>query len=230
MIRMSFDTPIRNKESLVQQVIDKITDAVINRELCPGDQLPTEIQLTEMLQVGKSSIREAIKVLQAMGVVEVRRGEGTFISTGQSAMAFNPVLYSMMTEPEDSKQLLELRMIFEPAYTVLAMNNASAEDMKKINEARLRFDHLAAQRLQTGKDDIEFHRAILNATHNNYVIQIGEMILRILLETVSRGSKFNPEQSMKDHKRIYEAMLTKDPEKVTSAVLKSFEGWMNIQV
>jgi GntR family transcriptional repressor for pyruvate dehydrogenase complex len=67
------------KDSVVLMVIERIKEALIHRELKPGDYLPSETELTKNLGVGKSSVREAIKMLQAMGVLEVRRGQGTMI-------------------------------------------------------------------------------------------------------------------------------------------------------
>lgn len=227
---MILGAPLKSdNNSLVEQVIERITDAVLNHELSPGDQLPTEDQLTKVFRVGKSSVREAIKVLQALGVVEVRRGEGTFVTDGSSGMMFNPLLYNLMLEPSSLEKLIELRLIFEPAYTVLAMRNATQEDLENIRAAKERFEILAKKNQQTGYDDIEFHKSILYATHNNYVFKIGEMVLRLLVESVGKGTKFSPQQSIDDHERIYQAILSRDQTKVEEAVIKSFKGWVRFQ-
>lgn len=228
MKTLNLGVPLNNG-TLVDQVIDRITNALIHKELRPGDQLPTETELTNMLQVGKSSVREAVKVLQAMGIVEVRRGEGTFIATKASGTSLNPVLYQLLIEPGTADQLVELRMIYEPAYTLLAMEKATDADIARINAARLHFEELVSENRQTGESDIAFHRAILLATHNPYIIHIGEMILKVLLESVSKGSTFIPQQSIDDHNRIYEAFVARDPVRLREAVLKSFDGWMKHQ-
>ena len=72
-------TPIKS-ESLVQTVINRITDAIISGELKPGDKLPTEVELMATLQVSRNTVREAIRTLIAYGVVEIRRPEGTFLN------------------------------------------------------------------------------------------------------------------------------------------------------
>ena len=71
-------TPIKN-ESLVQRIINKITDSIIAGELKPGDKLPTEMELIAAFQVSRNTVREAIRTLIAYGVVEIRRPEGTFV-------------------------------------------------------------------------------------------------------------------------------------------------------
>ena len=219
-------TSLKN-DSLVDQIITRITDAILQGELHPGDRMPSETELTESFQVGKSSVREAIKVLQAVGILEVRRGDGTYVSTGASPAKLNPVLYQMMVQPASIDKLLELRSIYEPAYTILAAKNATEEDLACILQAKKHFEELALQDEQSGDYDIGFHRSILQATHNPYIIGIGEMILKILSSSVARGSRKSPRQAVRDHEAIYQAILKKDESAIFNAVMDSFKGWMS---
>lgn len=223
--RMQVGSSIKTR-SLVDQIIDSITNAIMDNSLKPGDRLPTENELAESFQVGKSSIREAIKVLQAVGIIEVRRGEGTFVANPVSGNTLNPVLYQMMLDSEPIGKLLELRMIFEPAYTVLAMKNATLEDLARIKEAKEKFEELVRNGKQRGKDDIEFHRCILYATHNAYVIRIGEMILQLLLHSIDKGCRGSAQKAIEDHDNIYNAMLAGNEEVVRLEVMNSFEFWL----
>ena len=79
-----------NNESVVQRVINCLTDAMINKELRPGDKIPTELELSETLGVGRNSIREAIKILVYLGVLEIRRAEGTFVCEGFTESMIDP--------------------------------------------------------------------------------------------------------------------------------------------
>ncbi len=85
-------TSLQNK-SVVENIIDKIISAIIAGELAPGDQLPTEIELCRDLGVGRNSVREAIKKLEAYGVVYIKRAEGTFVSETYSQKMLDPMLY-----------------------------------------------------------------------------------------------------------------------------------------
>lgn len=218
-----------NKGALVDQVIERITNALIHKELKPGDQLPTETELTTSLGVGRSSVREAIKVLQAMGVVEVRRGEGTFVATKASGSALNPMLYQLLIEPGTMQDIMELRLMFEPAYSVMAARNATPEDLEQISRVQHDFENLANQGVQTGEDDMKFHHAILQATHNPYVIRIGEIILKIFIESVSKSVRQVPQKAVEDHRRICEAIKNKNEVEVRDAVIHSFRGWIDYQ-
>lgn len=228
MSNESLGTPINNY-GLTDQVIDRITTALIHKELKPGDKLPTENELVALLKVGRSSVREAIKVLQAMGVVEVRRGDGTYVSSQVSGIAVNPMLYQLLLERGTMEDLLELRVMFEPAYTLLAARKATEEDFKSIKEAQQHCEKLALQNKHTGDDDIAFHTAILHATHNPYVIRIGEVILKVFMESINRSSTQSPSSVIEDHRKIYDALLSRNETALNAAVLHSFQGWIQHQ-
>lgn len=222
------EMPLANR-SLVDRIIDRITEALIRNELAPGDRLPTENELVTSLGVGKSSVREAIKILQAMGVVEVRRGEGTFIAQSAPSLGINPMLYQLLLDQGSIEDIFALREVFEPGYTLLARQNATEEDLANIEQALLRFEDLVARGVHTGEDDLLFHIAILEATHNPYVIRVGRMILKLFMGSISRSVRIVPQQAVGDHRRIYEAFMAKDAGRLHSAVLESFQGWKQNQ-
>lgn len=83
-------------DSVVQRVLDQITQWIIAGKLAPGDQIPTEFELSQSLGVSRNSVREAIKILVYLGVLEIRRAEGTFVCSGASVRMFNPLLYQII--------------------------------------------------------------------------------------------------------------------------------------
>ena len=91
--------PVSSK-SVVQIIIDRLTGAIIEGELKPGDKIPTEPELAEELQVGRNSVREAIRILVAYGVLEIRRPEGTFVCNGFSTQIINPMIYQVILEAD----------------------------------------------------------------------------------------------------------------------------------
>ena len=140
-------TSIKN-ESLVQRIINKITDSIVAGELKPGDKLPTEMELIAAFGVSRNTVREAIRTLIAYGVVEIRRPEGTFICDGFSNKMINPILYRIILQKEDSyKDLLGLRQIIESGiyHLILAqgLTDEEVENLEQINtelEQKLRMD------------------------------------------------------------------------------------------
>jgi len=213
------------KDSVVLMVIERIKEALIHRELNPGDYLPSETELTKNLGVGKSSVREAIKMLQAMGVLEVRRGQGTMIRKHLNDDCISPMIFQIILEDGNLKDLLDLRIMFEPAFNVMAMKRATEEDIERIRKTIENFELSIRAGAQTAEDDLAFHIAILHTTNNPLVIKIGETIFQLFKASISVSMKNIPEVALKDHKRIFKAFCEKDEEKLREATLKSFEGW-----
>ena len=112
-------------------MIDSLTEAMIQKELRPGDKIPTENELSESLGVARNSVREAIKILGFLGVLEIRRPEGTFGCNGFSESMINPMIYGIILNQGDSyDSLMELREMTEAGVLRLAMEKQTKEDME----------------------------------------------------------------------------------------------------
>lgn len=220
----SLATPLKT-DSVVKSVLLRIEEALANKELKPGDFLPSEAELVKNLGVGKSSIREAVKMLEAMGVVEIRRGEGTRICSSAPVDSINPLVFSLLAEQGTSQDIADLRAMFEPAYTLMAMNRATDQDRVKIRNAVEAFEIRLKEGKLSAEDDLAFHKAILDSTHNPFVIRIGNTILQLFKASIQKSMRTIPQTALDDHKRICEAFCHKDETKLKEAIFKSFEGW-----
>ena len=104
---------IQDRETVPSKIVDAIVDLIINKELQPGDKLPSENEWMEIFGVGRNSIREAIKMLSSLGIVEIRKGQGTFVAKKVSSNMFNPLLFAMVLDQPLSIHLVELRIMIE---------------------------------------------------------------------------------------------------------------------
>ena len=220
----SLTSPL-NKDSVVVMVIERIKEALINKELKPGDYLPSGAELSKNLGVGNSSIREAIKMLQALGVVEVIRGRGTIIRKHPKEDIIDPLMFQLIMEKANTKDILDFRILFEPGSTIMAMKRATKKDIEKIEKTVDNFETAIKNGTQKAEDDIAFHSAILQSTYNPFVIKIGETILQLYKASISKSMKNIPEIALKDHKKILNAFCEKNEKKLRDAVIKSFDGW-----
>jgi len=220
----SLTTPVP-RGSLVTFVVKRIKEALLNGEINPGDFLPPEAELAKNLNVGKSSIREALKMLQALGVVEVRRGQGTAICNQPGEESINPLIFQLLMEERRIQDLFDLRMIFEPGITVMAMKRATQAEIETIRETVVRLQKSMDEGIPMAEDDLAFHFAILKATHNPFVVRIGKTILQLFKSSISTSMRTIPEIALRDHKRIFDAFIQKDEDKLVEAVVASFEGW-----
>jgi len=115
--------------------------------------------------------------------------------------------------------------MFEPAYSVMAMERATPEDIERIRAVLDRFEEAIRKGTQVAEDDIAFHMAILQTTRNPLVIRIGETIFQLFKPSISLSMRTIPEIALRDHRRIFKAFLKKDETELRHAILKSYEGW-----
>ena len=120
-----------NKESVVQQVIDRLTEAMLSGALKPGDKIPTEVEMSETFGVGRNSIREAIKILVYLGVLEIKRADGTFVRSGFTESMIDPMIYGIILGDDDSYvELKELREVMEQDIMRSAVVKSTEKDIE----------------------------------------------------------------------------------------------------
>lgn len=177
-----------NSESVVQRVINCLTDAMINKQLRPGDKIPTEMELSESLGVGRNSIREAVKILVYLGVLEIRRAEGTFVCEGFSESMIDPMIYGIILDKSDSyENLMELREMVEAGVVQLAMSKYNDEDMKNLEEKlavmKTEIEKGPANIKSAFEADNDFHDAVSQMGHNPLMDKINRVV-RVLTHAV----------------------------------------------
>ena len=182
--------PISN-ESVVNEVLKRITDSIKNGSIKPGEKLPTEVELMKLFGVGRNSVREAIKMLRAMGVLEIKRGSGTYVATKVSSEIFNPVLFSMMLEPKTSQDLYELRVMFDSMVMFVVIQKAIEED---VSNAEVLLDDTVKMYKNGETDlnkfmemDVRFHKELLKATHNPLIQRLGDTIVELFPDYIKKS-------------------------------------------
>ena len=172
-------------EVVEKNFLDRLTYAMIYKELRPGDKLPTEMELAASFGVGRNSIREAIKILVSFGVLDIRRPEGTFVASGFSDKMINPLLYGIILDQSDSiDSLKELREWVDLGILELAMEKAEPEDLfqleEQLNKLLAEIDGGDAHEIFIADD--EFHEAISTAAHNSLLGQIAKLVRTLTSE------------------------------------------------
>ena len=171
---------------MVEQIIKRLTDALSSRELQPGQKIPTEMELCESLQVGRNSVREAIKILVAMGVLEIHRSEGTFVCKGFSSRMLDPLVYGLILEGGGSGKLIELRRIFDKGILQTAMEKVTGENIAAIHRRLESFKEVVESTVDENaimEADISFHSALENILDNPLVNKISMVINRLTYPT-----------------------------------------------
>lgn len=226
-----------NSRSVVDWVVGQIIQAIIDGQLKPGDKLPVESQLVEQMGVGRNSIREAIKILTAYGIVELRRADGTYICDGFNAKLVNPMVYGLILG-DSIKDMLALRHIIEAGSLRLAIENATENDIEVIRAdverqfALIEEPGLTPERLL--ELDLRFHEDICLASHNALLLKIMEMINRIMyktrLETITHLINTNQVEVylLNAHNLILDVLVARSADQVEYAVENSHVKWQDI--
>lgn len=207
-------------ESVVQKVINCLTDGMVSGELKPGDKLPTEPELAATLGVARTSVREATKILTYLGVLESRRSEGTFVANGFQESMIDPMVYGIiLNKGEDFDSLMELRELTEVGILHLAIKKRSEEGLETIREKLDAFSDAVEQENLTAafQADNDFHDAVSSLCQNDLVDKINRVV-RVLTYAVRQKTVYTMIQTgrgqelLQAHWKIYEVLYTKNME------------------
>ena len=219
------------KESVVQSVINRLTDAMRTRELQPGDKIPPEPELAESLGVARSSVREAIKILTYLGVLESKRSEGTFVCSGYSESMIDPMVYGIILNQDSFENLMELREMTEAGMMRLAIKHHTEEELDKLES------QLEAMRgsLDDPEDpvkaffdaDDQFHNLIAEMGKNPMADKINRVVrtltYAVRYETVSSMITRGKGQELYEaHRVLLEAIKQGDEEVLSNKVRESY--------
>ena len=120
------------KKNISEQVLEQITDNIVKQQWPAGAKLPSENDLAQMFKVSRVSVRTALHKLIALGILEVRNGEGTFVRRADAGVYLNSLIPTLVLEPHDILELLEFRRGIEMLSCELAAERATPEDIEKL--------------------------------------------------------------------------------------------------
>lgn len=211
---------------MVDMVVERIKSLLIERKLKPGDMLPSETALAESLKVSRGSIREAMKILSAFGIVEIRRGDGTYISTSGNKKIFSPLLFKILVDATDYRELIELRSMVEKGIVSLIAHNAEEEDLEELHGALLAME-AAAEEDQGGheerdKADLNFHRTMGRIAKNSMVSNIYGFVMELFAPTI------NATYGLMEHRLLYEALKRRNAAEAVRIIEKHTQIWCRV--
>ena len=201
------------KAKLSEQTADRLYERIVyERRYVPGSKLPNENQLSEELQVSRTTLREAISFLVAQEVLEIRRGRGTFVAEELPAAGMDLTELEGMRSRIRAQDLFEMRLIFEPATVALACERATDEELEQIRKKARRVERVAAEGGDWPLADQEFHWAIIKASHNEYMRRLYPIINSAVNEIlqITRNRRQMQEIALADNILIMEFLLQRD--------------------
>ncbi len=208
------------RTTLTDEIVKRLVGLILDQGLKPGDKLPSERELCARLSVGRSSLREAIKTMTALGVVEVAVGEGMFVGRGQSSILTKPLSWALLMGERSTRELIEARRVVEVELAGMAAERATEEEIATIAE-RLEAMRASLTDVDTySRCDVEFHLAVARAGHNqvlHHVVDTLRQILRVWIVEVLLSYEDKTE-SFNQHVPIYEAIRARDVQAARAAM------------
>ena len=197
-------------ESLSEYTAKQIIDYIITEKLQPGDQLPNEIELGNALGVGRSTVREAAKILISRNIIRIERGRGTFVSQNPG-VSDDPLGFQFVQNKSQLLlELLQLRAIIEPSLAELAAQNATAEEINRLQLFEGKLEKAYDKKLDHSEFDVSFHTEVAKCSHNSVV----DLIFPLLIKTVPMAVQYTHyalvTETIDDHVAIIKAISDRD--------------------
>ncbi len=208
-------------KSLPRRIIDHIEYLIEAGRLRPGDQLPSEIQLAQSLDVGRSSVREAIRVLDELGVVMVHQGKRTVLRKSGQNILDMPVKLVVMMDGIPYKEVSETRKALEARCVKLAALRATHADIKRILDNVDECEKCLKDREHFVELSVEFHLIVASAAHNRVLLRMIHAIRSRLGKTSRIEEKMR--RSLEQHRDIAKCIALRNPQAAETAMMRHLE-------
>lgn len=221
---------VTENTSRSERIVSQIKSLMLEGKLKPGDKLPPERELAEVMNVSRTSVREAIKTLSAMGLVVIRKGHGVFVSEANLESVINRVGDALIIKKDEIEQLFEIRKVLETQAAHWAAERATGEEIQYINklvlEAKAACDHPDTRTEVITNHDKMFHNAVIEASHNNVLAMINSGLLEALSKVRAKTMTLpgRVSQSILDHEEIARAIMARDGNRASKAMYDHIES------
>ncbi|WP_019152979.1 FadR/GntR family transcriptional regulator [Robertmurraya massiliosenegalensis] len=219
------------KKKKFEEVLEQIKSLLITNKLRVGQKLPNEIELSDSMGISRSSLREALKILSMIGIVESKSGEGTVIKKADPENLKNIMSLVAISRGLDTFELFEARVILEMAAVRLAAIRRNDEDLKNIEAILEQLDknYISDHEEENSKLDFLFHRSIVLASKNKMLLLLTEVISDLLGEQIiatRRRYSTTPDilkRFQTEHWEIFRAIKTKNSEEGEKLIASHLE-------
>lgn len=216
-------------ESVVEKIIQSLLTAINAGDFPRGSRLPGELELTKKLAVSRNSLREAIKFLTAMGILEVKRGDGTFVSSEPKPAMFDSIIYTFMFESSTNEEIIELRQALDDIVLRIGIQKCSDENIDQLDklidemQAAFRDNNISL----AARKDYEFHMYLIECSKNPFLIRIVKGVYSLFEHSIEFNIRSEKEfaNAVEHHQEIVKCLRSRDELSVTPTVNKSLSSW-----
>ena len=201
------------KTKVYHEIVDQIRELIAAGRIKPGDRLPPERELAELFDASRNSVRDAMRVLEQMGLIESRQGDGTYVRSVSAERLAEPLALMLLQSRTQMRELWEVRQVLEPSIAEFAAERITEEELDELEAI------LAAQRLKVEagfialEEDTAFHYTIAEAARNTVMLRTLDTLVDLLRQSRERSlqQRDRPRYSLAGHGRILAALRRRDP-------------------
>ena len=206
--------PIANaKQDITARLITAFKEMIADGTVIPGQKLPPERDLAQSFGVARSSLRQALKVLEIMGVISQRVGDGTYLNTGAAAILGEPMEFLILLDGITFHELMEARLIVEPELTARAAARATTEDIAELRGVLKGMEEASGDHERFVELDLLFHHTIFRIAANRVCGLMFTVVHQSLAKLIHLTSQVVPaEHTLALHRRIFHAIRKRDAE------------------
>lgn len=215
--------PVKNTK-VYEVIMEEIKDIVKKGELKSGEKLPSERELADKLEVSRTSVREALKALTMLGLIESKHGEGNFIKSNFENSLLEPLSIVFLLIGSKNEDIIELRRIIEPEAAGLAAKNITESELRDLKEIMKELNNSLDAEI-CAQLDKKFHYKIAQASGNHLISTIMFSISSLIEKYIdsSRIHNINKKVIKLQHEEIYKALESRDSKKASEYVKKHLE-------
>jgi GntR family transcriptional repressor for pyruvate dehydrogenase complex len=210
---MNGEKPEDKRQDVTRQVISTFKTLLAEGSLVSGQRLPAERDLAKSLSVSRSSLRQALKVLEIMNVISQRVGDGTYLNRSAASILGEPVEFLILLDGITFHELMEARLIVEPELTARAASRATEEDLTALRRTLTAMEGSRDDRERFIEQDLLFHQTIFRLAGNRMCSLMFSVIHQSLHKMIELTSQLvRADHTLHLHRRIYSAVRRREPE------------------
>jgi GntR family transcriptional repressor for pyruvate dehydrogenase complex len=220
-----------SKDDVTHLLILRFRQMLSEGVLAPGAKLPSERELAVHFDVARSSLRQALKVLEIMGVITQKIGDGSYLNRDASSVLTVPMDFLFLLDDTSVEELTELRFLMEPAFAAKAAERANANDIALLRQSIADQENSQGDRVKLVASDLLFHRAIFQASGNRLTGRLFHTIHRAMLDMMMVTSQLvDLEHTLAFHKRILRAIELRDAQAAKSLMTEHLTDATNLLI